>query len=114
MSTPLVREAGILAGLPDAIESYIRPLPGRTNFALFPWSAFLLARLGETIDALLAGLAASQAEASPPAAACHASPRLVVCNAPRESRSRVEPRLREPEGAHSGAMARAPVDEPVA
>jgi uncharacterized membrane protein len=43
MSTPLVREAGMLAALPDAIESYIRPLPGRTNFALFPWMAFLLA-----------------------------------------------------------------------
>jgi uncharacterized membrane protein len=43
MSTPLVREAGVLAPLPDAIEAYIRPLPGRTNFALFPWSAFLLA-----------------------------------------------------------------------
>jgi len=43
MGTPLVREAGVLATLPDAIESYIRPLPGRTNFALFPWMAFLLA-----------------------------------------------------------------------
>lgn len=43
MATPLVREAGVLAALPDAIEAYIRPLPGRTNFALFPWSAFLLA-----------------------------------------------------------------------
>lgn len=43
MTTPLIREAGILAALPDAIEAYIRPLPGRTNFALFPWSAFLLA-----------------------------------------------------------------------
>jgi uncharacterized membrane protein len=42
MSTPLVREAGILAQLPDAVEAYIRPLQGRTNFALFPWSAFLL------------------------------------------------------------------------
>jgi uncharacterized membrane protein len=42
MSTPLIREAGFLAPLPDAIEAYIRPLPGRTNFALFPWSAFLL------------------------------------------------------------------------
>jgi uncharacterized membrane protein len=42
MSTPLVREAGILAALPDAIEAYIRPLPGRTNFALFPWMAFVL------------------------------------------------------------------------
>lgn len=43
MSTPLVREAAALGSLPDAIEAYIRPLPGRTNFALFPWAAFLLA-----------------------------------------------------------------------
>jgi uncharacterized membrane protein len=43
MTTPLVRESGMLAALPDAIEAYIRPLPGRTNFALFPWAAFLLA-----------------------------------------------------------------------
>lgn len=43
MSTPLVREAGLLAALPDPIEAYIRPLPGRTNFALFPWAGFLLA-----------------------------------------------------------------------
>jgi len=43
MATPLVREASILAGLPDAIEAYIRPLPGRTNFALFPWAGFLFA-----------------------------------------------------------------------
>ena len=42
MSTPLVREADILAGLPDAIEAYIRPLPGMTTFAIFPWAAFLL------------------------------------------------------------------------
>jgi len=43
MTTPLVREAGVLAALPDAIEAYIRPLPGRTTFALFPWAAFPLA-----------------------------------------------------------------------
>ncbi len=43
MSTPLVREAGMLAALPDPIEAYIRPLPGRTNFALFPWMGFVLA-----------------------------------------------------------------------
>lgn len=53
MSTPLVREAGILAALPDPIEAYIRPLPGRTNFALFPWAAFVLcgAIAGELIVA---------------------------------------------------------------
>jgi uncharacterized membrane protein len=42
MSTPLVREAGLLAALPDVVEAYIRPLPGRTTFAIFPWAAFLL------------------------------------------------------------------------
>ncbi|MEO7158819.1 MAG: heparan-alpha-glucosaminide N-acetyltransferase domain-containing protein [Vicinamibacterales bacterium] len=42
MSTPLIRDAGILAALPDPIEAYIRPLPGRSNFALFPWSGFLV------------------------------------------------------------------------
>ncbi len=43
MSTPLVREAAPLSILPDPIEAYIRPLPGRTNFALFPWAAFVVA-----------------------------------------------------------------------
>jgi uncharacterized membrane protein len=42
MSTPLVREAGLLAALPDVIEAYIRPLAGRTTFAIFPWAAFLI------------------------------------------------------------------------
>ena len=53
MSTPLVREAGVLSALPDPIEAYIRPLPGRTTFALFPWSGFLLAGAiaGELIHA---------------------------------------------------------------
>jgi hypothetical protein len=43
MTTPLIREAGMLSVLPDAIESYIRPLAGRSNFALFPWAGFALA-----------------------------------------------------------------------
>jgi uncharacterized membrane protein len=53
MSTPLVREAGVLAALPDPIEGYIRPLPGFTNFALFPWAAFVLcgAIAGEVVFA---------------------------------------------------------------
>jgi len=53
MTTPLVREAGTLVVLPDPIEAYIRPLPGRTNFALFPWAGFLLggAIAGELIHA---------------------------------------------------------------
>ena|SRR5204863_7964209 len=50
-----------------------------------PWSDFLLHRLAETIDALLAGLAATQqAEAAPLATACAPTPRLVVSNAPRD------------------------------
>ena len=53
MTTPLVREWGALAGLPDAIEAYIRPIAGRTAFALFPWAGFLLggAIAGELIQA---------------------------------------------------------------
>jgi uncharacterized membrane protein len=53
MATPLIREAGVLAMLPDPIEAYIRPLPGRTTFALFPWAGFLLAGAiaGEVIHA---------------------------------------------------------------
>jgi len=43
MSTPLVREAGVLASLPDPIEAYLRPLPGLTSFALFPWAGFVFA-----------------------------------------------------------------------
>jgi uncharacterized membrane protein len=43
MSTPLVRETPLLSALPDAIEGYIRPRPGFTNFALFPWAGFLFA-----------------------------------------------------------------------
>lgn len=53
MTTPLIRESGVLAVLPEPFEAYIRPLPGRTNFALFPWAAFLLAGAiaGELIHA---------------------------------------------------------------
>jgi uncharacterized membrane protein len=43
ISTPLVRETPWLTALPDAIEGYIRPRPGFTNFALFPWAGFLFA-----------------------------------------------------------------------
>lgn len=53
MGTPLIREAALLSVLPDAIEAYVRPLPGRTTFALFPWAGFLLAGgiAGELIHA---------------------------------------------------------------
>jgi hypothetical protein len=58
-----------------------------------PWSAFLLTRLGETIDALLVGMAASQAERSPQVARPEAAPRLVVSNAPEDCGS--GPRLQK-------------------
>lgn len=43
MLTPIVRETPVLEALPDPIEWYFRPDPGRTTFALFPWAGFLLA-----------------------------------------------------------------------
>jgi len=43
MASPIIREAAWVAALPDPIEWYIRPAPGRTTFTLFPWSGFLLA-----------------------------------------------------------------------
>jgi uncharacterized membrane protein len=53
MTTPLVREWAALSILPDPIEAYIRPLAGRTTFAIFPWAGFLLggAIAGELIAA---------------------------------------------------------------
>ncbi len=43
MLTPLLREAPMLGILPDPLEWYVRPVPGRTNFTLFPWSGFVTA-----------------------------------------------------------------------
>jgi hypothetical protein len=79
-----------------------------------PWSAFLLRRLGETIDALLAGMAATQAEAGPQAAPGQATPRLVVCNSPRDSErgSRGPLRSRASERPFPGAKSKPPVTEP--
>jgi uncharacterized membrane protein len=41
--TPVVRATPLLAWLPDPIEWYFRPSPGRTNFTLFPWAGFVFA-----------------------------------------------------------------------
>jgi uncharacterized membrane protein len=41
MTTPLVRASPWVQLLPDPIEWYFRPVPGRTNFTLFPWAGFL-------------------------------------------------------------------------
>jgi len=42
-STPLVRASTALAALPDPVEWYFRPWPGRTTFTLFPWAGFVFA-----------------------------------------------------------------------
>jgi len=41
--TPPIRSTSWLDGWPDAVEAYIRPLPGRTTFTFFPWAGFLFA-----------------------------------------------------------------------
>jgi len=43
MVTPVFRHAPFLALLPDPVEWYFHPVPGRTNFTLFPWSGFVTA-----------------------------------------------------------------------
>jgi uncharacterized membrane protein len=54
MVTPIVRTTPLLDWLPDPIEWYFRPTPGRTNFTLFPWCGFVFAgaAVGEAIDAM--------------------------------------------------------------
>jgi uncharacterized membrane protein len=42
-ASPAIRALEWLAALPDPIEAYIRPIPGLTNFTLFPWAAFVSA-----------------------------------------------------------------------
>jgi len=43
MITPVVRSSVWPSMLPDPVEWYIRPIPGRGTFTLFPWAGFLLA-----------------------------------------------------------------------
>lgn len=43
MVTPIVRASPLLSPMPDPLEWYIRPIPGRGTFTLFPWAGFLLA-----------------------------------------------------------------------
>jgi uncharacterized membrane protein len=53
MLTPIVRMTPLLNWLPDPVEWYFRPFPGRTNFTLFPWAGFVFAgaAVGVAIDA---------------------------------------------------------------
>jgi uncharacterized membrane protein len=51
--TPLVRDATWIEWLLDPLEWYLRPVPNRTTFTLFPWAGFLTAgaMAGELLDA---------------------------------------------------------------
>jgi uncharacterized membrane protein len=49
--TPIVRHSEWLALLPDPIEWYLRPWPGRTTFTFFPWAGFVFA--GAAVGVLL-------------------------------------------------------------
>lgn len=49
--TPLIRTAGLLSPLPEPIQWYLRPVPGRNNFTFFPWSGFVFA--GALVGVLL-------------------------------------------------------------
>jgi hypothetical protein len=51
--TPPVRGAGFLSIIPDPLEWYIRPTPGRSTFTLFPWAGFVFA--GGVVGVLIAG-----------------------------------------------------------
>lgn len=51
--TPLVRATPLLTWLPDPLEWYFRPSPGRTNFTLFPWAGFVFA--GAAVGAVING-----------------------------------------------------------
>jgi uncharacterized membrane protein len=42
-TTPIVRLSTTLGALSDPLEAYLRPIPGLTNFAFFPWMAFVTA-----------------------------------------------------------------------
>jgi uncharacterized membrane protein len=64
MLTPIVRATWVLDWLPDPLEWYFRPTPGRTNFTLFPWAGFLFAgaAAGEVLDAAPTGNRAFQTQ----------------------------------------------------
>jgi uncharacterized membrane protein len=51
---PIVRHTTMLDGLPEALEGYLRPIPGRSNFCMFPWVGFVFAGglVGVLIDAV--------------------------------------------------------------
>ena len=63
--TPIVRITPALNWLPDPVEWYFRPTPGRTNFTLFPWAGFVFAGavIGVVINEVGSGTRAWRAQA---------------------------------------------------
>lgn len=59
-ATPIVRALDTLAVFPDPVEGYLRPIPGLTNFVIFPWAAFVSA--GAAIGVLVDGRRTDAAE----------------------------------------------------
>ena len=57
MLTPIVRATPLLNWLPDPVEWYFRPSPGRTNFTLFPWAGFVFA--GAVVGVILSAVRAA-------------------------------------------------------
>ena len=49
--TPLVRQSAAVSWLPIFFQWYVRPVPGHTNFTLFPWAGFVFA--GAVLGVLL-------------------------------------------------------------
>jgi uncharacterized membrane protein len=43
IATPVIHTTGLLDGLPDALEAYVRPFGGATAFSFFPWAGFVFA-----------------------------------------------------------------------
>jgi uncharacterized membrane protein len=58
--TPIVRNMSMLSVLPDAIEAYLRPAGGLSNFVFFPWAGFVFA--GAIIGLVLDGVETRQQE----------------------------------------------------
>jgi uncharacterized membrane protein len=59
-ATPIVRGLSWVAGLPDFLEAYLRPVPDLTNFAIFPWAAFVPA--GALVGVLIDGARTRESE----------------------------------------------------
>jgi uncharacterized membrane protein len=59
---PIVRHTSMLDALPDVLEGYLRPVPGRSNFCMFPWVGFVFA--GSLVGVLIDEVRTSSEEAA--------------------------------------------------